>query len=814
MIRNYLKIAWRNLWKNKLFSTINVISLAIGFSASFVIGLMVYYDLTFDKFHPDSELIYRVTTTSISSEEEWSNPGMPMPYIIEARNGMSGIEVASGIHVADFLKVENNLDDKVFKRPEYAVFVDPEYFKIFNYEWLAGSPDEVLYAPNELVLTKNRAEKYFPTLTPNEIIGKTLTYNDSIQTTVKGIVSNFKERTDLIFEEFLSIETSKKTGQGSYILDPQWDNTNSGSQLFLKVSSQAVSASILDQLNALEKEHRSDWEKKYNRSKVFNLQPLSDLHFNGELGIFDFSSRPADKSVLTGLGFIALFLLLLGVINFINLNTAQANQRAKEIGIRKTLGSSKEQLIAQFMGETFLLSAISALISVILAYWLLEVFSDFIPSGLSFSLFNDPLIIGFAIGLVVLVTILSGTYPALVLTQYKPISVLKNQVISQTGKPALRRFLTVFQFSIAQVFIIATILVGKQIHFMMNKDMGFKTNAIMYVRTPWYNNTNDKQLRLEQALKKYPEIDKLARGGSTPASFSMSTTSVTYINEEGIEIQTPLQLIRGTKDYIDLYGIELLAGRNVLNDTIQEIVINETYLNILGFKDPKDALGKQIKRGRDNVLPIVGVVKDFNQRSLKEPIEPLALVGNWQERSFRTMHFTLVDSEEISMSKTISKIEEDYKSIYPDAEFRVNFMDELVERFYNQEKSLSKLLNWAMGLSVLISCLGLLGLVIYTTERKTKEIGIRKVLGATLAQLNVLLCKEFLLLVGIAFVIAAPLAYLGLSNWLRDFAFRTELSWWIFALSGTGMVLIAVLIMSVRTVSTAMKNPVNSLRNE
>jgi ABC-type antimicrobial peptide transport system permease subunit len=336
----------------------------------------------------------------------------------------------------------------------------------------------------------------------------------------------------------------------------------------------------------------------------------------------------------------------------------------------------------------------------------------------------------------------------------------------------------------------------------------------MYVRTPWYNNTNDKQLRFEQALKKFPEIDKLARGGNTPASFSTSTTSVTYINDDGIEIQTPLQLIRGTKDYINLYGIEMLAGRNVLNDTIQELVINETYLNILGFKNPKDALGKQIKRGRDNMLPIVGVVKDFNQRSLKEPIEPLALVGNWRERSFRTMHFTLVESEEISMAKTISKIEEDYKSIYPEAEFQVNFMDDTVERFYNQEKSLSKLLNWAMGLSVLISCLGLLGLVIYTTERKTKEIGIRKVLGATLTQLNVLLCKEFLLLVGIAFVIAAPLAYLGLNNWLRDFAFKTELSWWIFALSGSGMVFIAVLIMSVRTVSTAMKNPINSLRNE
>jgi len=810
MIINYFKIAWRNLWKHKLFSTINIISLAIGFSASFVIGLMVYYDLTFDKFHPDSGLIYRVTATDESGS---SNPGMPMPYIIEAQNNMSGIEIASGIHVADFLKVEDKQNKNVFKSPEYVVFTNPEYFKIFRYNWLAGSPETALNVPNELVLTKNRAEKYFPKLEPSEIIGKTLVYNDSIQTTVKGIVANFEERTDLIFEEFLSIETSKKTGNGSYILDPQWDNTNSGSQLFVKVPNTIVKSSITKQLNALEVEHRSDWEIKYNRSKTFNLQPLSDLHFNVELGLFDFSDRPADKSVMTGLGLIALFLLLLGVINFINLNTAQANQRAKEIGIRKTLGSSKKQLIAQFMGETFLLTLASAIVSVILAYWLLQVFSDFTSKGLSFSLFKNPLIISFAIILIVLVTFFSGIYPALVLTQYKPISVLKNQVVSQTGKPALRRFLTVFQFSIAQVFIISTILVGKQIHFMMNKDMGFKTDAIANVRTPWYNNTEEKQVRFEQELKKYPEISKLARGGNTPASFSTSTSTVTYINDKGIEIQSNLQLIRGTKDYIDLYGIDLLAGRTTLNDTISELVINETYLNILGFTNPQDAIGKQIKRSKE-LLPIVGVVKDFNQRSLKDPINPLALVGNWGRNSFRVMHFTMANNEEISMAATIAKIESSFKSIYPEADFQVNFMDNTVERFYNQEQSLSKLLNWAMGLSVLISCLGLLGLVIYTTERRTKEIGIRKILGATLSQLNVLLCKEFLILVGIAFVIAAPIAYWGLSSWLKDFAFKTSLSWWIFALSGLGMVLIAIVIMSARTVTTAMKNPVNSLRTE
>ena len=812
MFKNYLKIAWRKLWKQKLFSTINIISLAIGFSASFVIGLMVYYDFTFDKFHEDSERIYRVSSISITKREIY-NRGIPMPYITEAQKNISGIELAAGIHIARFNKVQPGQNEKVFGQPNYAAFTDPDFFKIFNYNWLAGSPETALNAPNQIVLTKNRAKKYFPNLKPNEIIGKTLVYNDSIQTIVKGVVANFEKPTDLIFEEFLSLETSKKTSSGNYIFKPEWDNINSSTQLFVKVSNPLATSTITKQLNDLEAEHRADWEKKYNYSTRFYLQPLSDLHFSVESGIFDFSDAPADKSSMLGLGILAFFLLILGVINFINLNTAQSNQRAKEIGIRKTLGSSKKELISQFMSEAFLLTLVAALVSVILAYWLLQVFSDFAPKGLNFSLFKDPFVISFTITLILLVTFLSGIYPALVLTKYKPVSVLKNQVVNKSGKPTLRRFLTVFQFSIAQVFILCTILVGKQIHFMMNKDMGFKTEAIASISTPQSNNAKQKQLVFEQELKKIPEISKVARGGSTPASFNRALTPLVYINEDGNETQIRVELLRGSKDYMDLYEIELLAGRTVLNDQIFEFVINETYLKALGFKNPSDAIGKQIKSG-DFMYPIVGVVKDFNQRSLKNSIKPLAIVGNWGGRFYNNIHFAFSNNEQVSMSKTMSKIETAYKSVYPEANFRVRFMDETIERFYYKEKSLSKLLNWAMGLSVLISCLGLLGLVIYTTERRTKEIGVRKVLGASLSQLNILLCKEFLVLVGIAFIIAAPLAYLGMSNWLQDFAFKTEISWWVFLLSGVGMVLIAIIIMSARTISAAMKNPVNSLRTD
>jgi len=815
MIFNYLKIAWRNLRKHKLFSLINIISLAIGLSASFVIGLMVYYDLTFDKFHKDGELIYRITTKFETPDGVYRNPGVSIPLKLALKEGMAGVNVTTSIFTAEFLKVRNSVNQKEFKKPDKVTFTDPEFFKIFDYHWIAGNKNESLKNPDEVVLTKSRAEKYFPDSPMNEILGKTLVYNDSVPVKVVGVVADIKERTDLIFQEFISMETARRTDMADNALNENWDNTTSSSQLFIKLDPKTSLATVKTQFDELANSHRSNFEINYNQKRDFELQPLSDLHFNQELNIFNYSNRPASKSVMIGLGFIALFLLLLGCINFINLNTAQANQRAKEIGIRKTLGSSKKQLIFQFLGETFLLTLASALLSIALANYLLKVFSNFTPQGLEFTLFKDPLIIGFSIILIVIVTLFAGLYPSLVLTHFNPVSVLKNQILNTNSKPTLRRFLTVFQFAIAQVFIIATLLVGKQIKFMMNKDMGFKTDAIVYIQTPWHEKSLDKRIRLYNDIKKLSQVSEISLGYFPPASNSMNSSIATYMDGDK-EIQTPTQMLFADTNYTNLYQIELLAGRNRLNDTINEYIVNEAYIDAIGIDNPEDAVGKQIKTD-GAFFPIVGVMKNFNQRSLKSKIEPLAITGDVYRNefsNFNCIHISLAKMDSEQMTKTVASLEKLYNSVYIDSDFELNFLDETVESFYTQEKSLSKLLNWAMGLSVLISCLGLLGLVIYTTEIRTKEIGIRKVLGASLTQLNLLLCKDFMLLVGIAFLIAAPLAYWGLNNWLQDFAFKTDLSWWIFVISGIGMLGIAVLIMGTRTIATAMKNPVTSLRTE
>ena len=815
MFRNYFKIAWRNIWKNILFSAINVISLAIGLSASFVIGLMVYYDFTFDKFHKDGDLIYRITTVYASPEGEEYNYGVAVPLIAEVKQNLTGIQESTSFFTASPSRVMNSSFSKAFNNPERVIYADTDFFKFLDYEWLAGNPETAFNSPNKVVLTESRAKKYFPNKSYNEIIGETLIYEDSVSTTVTGIVSNFRKSTDFTFEEIISLETGKQSNMQEQISNENWNSTSSSTQLFIKLNDENALTNVQRQLDALAKKNESEDAAKYSEYRNFHLQPLSELHFGKDIGIFDFSEYTADKSILTNLLFIATFLLLLGCINFINLNTAQATQRAKEIGIRKTLGSSRKQLVFQFLWETFSLTLLAAFLSIVLAAGLLKIFADFIPAGLRFGLFADPVIIIFGVLLIIIITLLAGFYPAMVLSSFKPISVLKNRIFSANSNVSLRKGLIVFQFVIAQVFIISTIAVGRQIHFMMKKDMGFKTEAITYVQTPWQDTSLEKRKLFIQKLKTIPQIEGVSLGGHPPASFNIHATNVVYLDGKK-EVRTDLQLLHGDEDYLGLYDIKLLAGRKLRNDTIHEYVINETYRKVLGFKTPEEAIGISLGQGKDAV-PIVGVMEDFNQYSLKSKIEPMAFIGDWSRArysQFNTIHIQLNDKNSENWSTAIVKIEDVWKTIYPESDFKIEFIDETVAKFYQKESSMAKLLNWATGLSVLISCLGLLGLVIYTTERRVKEIGVRKILGASVVQLNVLLCKDFLVLVVIAFIIAAPLAWYGLYNWLQDYAYKTNLSWWIFVASGLGMLFLALFIMSLKTISVANENPVKSLRTE
>lgn len=408
MLQTYLKIAWRNLRKNKLFSLINVISLAIGLSASIVIGMMVYHDFTFDKFHPDGERMYRITTKFNDPEGGGYSSGISIPLADVVKKEYSGIETSVFFYKFKPVNVAQEEKNIKFKAPESVIFTDQSYFEFFEYQWLAGSKSKALSNPNEVILTKSRAELYFPNLEPSQVVGNILIYNDSISTKVKGIVADFKERTDIVFQEFVSLKTAAQTDVKDRAFNDNWYGTDGNAQLWIKRNPLTSIATVQKQFDKTALEHESKASIKAGETREFYPQPLVDFHFNERYGIYDNSRSTADKDVLVMLSLVALFLLILGCVNFINLNTALATQRAKEIGIRKTLGSSKKQLIAQFLGETFLLTLMAGVSSILLSVWLINIFDDFIAAGVSVSLLANPTLMVFVVVLLLSVTLLAG----------------------------------------------------------------------------------------------------------------------------------------------------------------------------------------------------------------------------------------------------------------------------------------------------------------------------------------------------------------------------------------------------------------------
>jgi len=818
MFKNYLKIALRNLWKNRIFSAINIIGLSIGISAALVIFLIVQYDFSFDKFEKDNNRIYRVVTNMKFAGEPFNLSGVPTPLHIAVKNEITGLDETVGLQIfngAPTVSIPNGNTDKptTFKKQGSIVFVNDYYFNLLQYKWVAGQP-QAMAKPFTVVLTEERAKAYFPNQDIPAIIGKQVVYDDSIKTTVGGIVKSLDEHTDFIFKEFISLATIPSTGlKGNYNWE-SWGSISSSSQLFVKLSKGATPAAIEKSFKGLLKKYNKDSNKNAKNSQVFLLQPLSDLHFNGMYGTY--GGGVANKATLYGLLVVAAFLLILGCINFINLTTAQAIQRAKEIGIRKTMGSSRGQLMLQFLSETFFVTICATVLAIGYTPFLLKIFTDFVPAGLHFNIIKQPFIVLFLLVLIVVVSFLAGFYPSVVLSKYNPVLVLKNQAYTGTAtsrRALLRKVLTVSQFFIAQVFVMAVIITGKQIYYMINTDLGFKKDAIVTINAPFnyanFTTPDAKRYVLFDKLKAIPGIRMISLGGSTPSTNGWSTSTMTYKDGKK-EIETDVHQKDGDTNYLKLYGIKLLAGRNVTaSDTMKEYIINETYMHILGFKKPEDAINKIL-----NSHPIVGVMADFHQESLHTPIKPLVFYA--QAKYASTFHMALrpQNAEGETWPATISKIETAFKQVYPSDDFSYEFFDDGIAKMYTSEQHIASLLRWAAGLAIFISCIGLLGLVIYTTNLRRKEIGVRKVLGASVAHIVSILSRDFVLLVVIAFVIAAPLAWWAMHQWLQGFAYQTSISWWVFAISGAAMVLLALLTLSIQTIRAANANPVNSLRTE
>ncbi len=812
MLKNYIVTALRNLRASKTFSLINILGLAIGISAALVIYLIVDFDLSFERFQLNGDRIYRVVTDIRGEGGDGSRiAAVPYPLPATARKDLTGITECTAIWPTSLnvTAAQTDRNRPTVFRSQVMTYTDAHYFKLFRcYTWLAGSGNG-LDMPYHTVLTASRAALYFPGLTPAQIVGKTLVYSDSIASTVIGVVSDPPLNTDLNWKEFLSIATAPHTNYLQYANSDDWGNIVGTYRCMIELSPGTQTALVDRQLAQLRKKYASD------TTYVHRLQPLADIHFNATYDAF--YHRLAHKPTLYGLMLVAAFLLLLACINFINLTTANAARRAKEIGIRKTLGSSHRQLLLQFLGETFLLTAASLILSLCLIPWLLHVFSNFIPAEVHFQPFHQPGLWVFAVALLLIVTSLAGFYPSWILSRFQPVLVLKNPVYGTGGSTrsgTLRKSLTIFQFFIAQTFIMGTIVVGRQLHYTLAADLGFKKDAIVSFETPFVFGKPDKnRFVLLDRLRSIPGIERAGSADIPPTFVFPVTDQLSYSDGRKINSNQPVQMRKGDSNYIKIYHLPLLAGRNLhASDSMAEFLINETYSRLLGFSKPEQAIGKTIMDG-SKPIPIVGVIPDFHQENLHALIKPLVIT--WAADEQLGIHIALKPQtpDGKRWKQTLARVETAYKDLYPGKDFDVEFLDEAIAKYYAAEQQLSSLLQWATGLTVFISCLGLAGLVIFTTNTKRKEIGIRKVLGASVTTIVTLLSKEFVNLLLVAFGMATPVAWWSLHKWLEGFAYRAPLSWWIFPLAGAAMIGLALLTMSIRTIRSAKANPVSALRS-
>lgn len=817
MLKNYFKTAWRNIARNKVYAIINILGLALGIASCLIIFLIADFHLSFDKFHPNKDRIYRVAANGQDIDGKTFKTGfVPNPTADMIRNTITGFETVACFFVYNVaVKVPNgNNPSKSFpgaksETDDHIIVAEPQYFDIFNYDWLAGNGAS-LNEPFKVVLSKSEAQKYFGNIPLENVIGKQLIYDDSLELTVAGIVNDWKGNSDFHFKDFISWATIKESFLKNTINTAKWSNWDSRNQVFVKLANGVKPAQLSTQLHQFSIANLKPSDAK---PEAF-LQPLADIHFNSSIG--DDYSNKASLPVLYGLMAIAIFILLIAAINFINLSTAQSVERSKEIGIRKVLGSSKGKIIFQILSETFFLTVLAVILAVAMLNPLLNLIEGFIPQGLVFSIFDTRTAV-FLILITIVTSLLAGFYPSKVLASFLPILCLKGVSSSNSNKAYLRKSLIVFQFTVSLLFIIGALIVGNQIHFMLNKSLGFNKEAIVNIKTNM-KDPGGKRGFLVQQIKMLPDISEVSVSGKPPAANGQNSTIIEVAGNEKTRIEA--QFIAADENFLPLFAIKTLAGNNYRHsDTINQLLINETACKSLGFKTPDDAIGKMIFMGISDqpdskqVFPVSGVIADFHSTSLHDAIKPLFVVPSSSLSNILNIKFSANENSG-QVKQTLVEIEHLWKKVYPNEDFSYSFLDDTIASFYEQEQKTARIINVAMIVAIFISCMGLFGLIAFTTQQRRKEIGIRKTLGATVMNITVMLCKDFLGLVGLGIIIASPIAWFFLQKWLQNYPYRITISIWTFAIAGLAAVLIALLTISFQSIKAASANPVKSLRTE
>jgi putative ABC transport system permease protein len=807
MFKNYFKIAWRNLWRNKGFSALNIFGLAIGIATCLVILLFVQNELSFDRFNKNAERIVRVYFRGTMRGGIINESTVMPPTAQTLKNDYP--EVKEATRIRDYGRPKLLVGDKTFKEQAFA-FVDPNFFKVFTLPLLQGDPNTALLQPNTVIVTREVAKKYFGT---DDVLGKVMSFKDGNNPPCKitGVMDKMPENAHFHFDILASMTgfpDAKSTSwmQSEFytylLLQPGSDYKKLEAKL-PQVVEKYMGPQILQAMGM----SYTKFREAGNAIGLY-LQPLTDIHLHSDFA-YDLSAA-GDIRYVYIFSAIALFMLLIACINFMNLSTASASKRAREVGIRKVLGSLKFELVRQFLVESVLLTAIALVIGVGLLYLALPVFNDLSGKDLQLNFFENPWLLPVLLLFGILVGVLAGSYPAFFLSTFKPVAVLKGKFVAGKKNISLRSGLVVFQFFISISLIVSTAVVYRQLSYIQHKKLGYDKEQVLLLPESWL--LGNKQAYFRDQLLKDPRVVNVSTSPYLPAGPSYNNNFFVY---PGNQPTQRLKTLRYDVDanYIPTLGIEMLTGRNFSKDFQTDssgAILNETAAKMLGWYP--DATGQSISHsdntGKVSTLHVIGVVKDFHFKSLHQKITPLVMVMGSNEGTI------IVKTRPTDIAGLLASTKKLWNATTKEEPFSYSFLDDRFKATYQAEQKVGKILGIFSGLTILVACLGLFGLATFTAEQRTKEIGIRKVLGASVAGVVALLSKDFLKLVFVAFILASPIAWYVMNRWLQDFAYRTNISIWVFVVAIVLAVIITIVTISYQAIKAALANPVQSLRTE
>lgn len=798
MIQNYFKIAFRNLIKSKGYSLINISGLAMGMACTVLIFMVVRHEISYDKALPNANRIYRLETENLKEKQTY--PGTYTGMAQALRTDLPEAELVTPMLQSYGNTFSVPAADKKFR--ESALFTDSTIFKLINYRWISGYPAKALSQPNTVVLSETYALKYFGT---TDIIGRTVRINNKQDLSVTGVVKDPPVATSFPFKLLVSFSTIKTINPD---FNPnQWNGWSDNYQVFVLLKNGVAPTDLTQRFTSIVTKYMGS---EALPDKRFRLNPVSEVHYASNLG-----GRTANVGLLKTLSLIGLLVLLIACFNFINLSTAQAFKRAKEVGIRKAVGSSRQSLIFQFLAEAALATFFALLLAVLVSQLSIRFVADTLSIPLSINdLFNGYTIL-FITALAAATTLLAGVYPAFRLSGMLPIWALKNNMRYQ-GKQwlPLRQALVVVQFTVSLVLISSAFLINMQLKFFRNADLGFDTSAIITVGLP--ENKPEKIQSLRNQLVGTAQIDDISFSLNSASSESNWMQGMEYRKGPSVT-QIKTQMKMGDSHFLNTYGIQLLAG-NALQDSDTNnfrVLANEVFIKRLGITRPKDAIGVKVYYGdSQESATIVGVTKNFHVNSLHQKIDPALIQvvpANFYQAGIK-LHGQQPDAE--SIQAALKQIEKAWTATFPEHIFEYSFLDDTLAQAYQAESRTANLIEAATFLAILIACMGLFGLATFTAEQRTKEIGVRKVLGASFVSLIALLSRDVLKLIVLSIIISSPIAWYALNKWLQNFEFKIEIKWWMFGLTGLFMAVLAMLTVSFQSIRAALMNPVRSIRNE